>query len=93
MLSTGKLGKVVRGLQENKTYLQKVNQCIFVAKTALQNNFLKQELIVYINDSRKSEAITIVFKLCDLVDLNTFCNQKIKQLGLTENKVHNKRLK
>ena len=93
MLSTGKLDKIVPGLQENKTHLQKVNQCVFVEKTALQNSFMKQELVLYINDSRKSEDITNVFKLCDLVDLYTFCNQNIEQLGLTENKVHNTRLK
>ena len=93
MLSTGKLDKIVPGLQENKSHLQKVNQCVFVEKTALQNSFMKQELVLYINDSRKSEDITNVFKLCDLVDLYTFCNQNIEQLGLTENKVHNTRLK
>ena len=27
-------------------------------------------------------------KLHDLVDLNIFCDQKVEQLGLTENKVH-----
>ena len=81
MLSTGKLGKIVRGLQENKTHLQKVNQCVFMEKTALQNSFMKQELVLYINDSRNSEDITTVFKLCGLVDLYTFCNKKIEQLG------------
>ena len=62
-------------------------------KTALQNSFMKQELVLYINNSMNSEDITTVFKLCDLVDLYTFCNKKIEQLGLTENKVHNTRLK
>ena len=50
--STGKLGKIVRGLQENKTHLQKESQCVFVEKTALQNSFMKQEIVLYINDTR-----------------------------------------
>ena len=52
MLSTGKLGKIVRGLKENKTHLQKVSQCVFVEKTSLQNSFMKQEIVLYINDTR-----------------------------------------
>ena len=34
-----------------------------------------------------------MFKLCGLVHLYTFCNQKIEQFALTQNKVHTTRLK
>ena len=54
---------------------------------------MKQELVLYINDSRNSENKATVSKLHDLADLYTFCNQKVEQLGLTKIKVHKTRLK
>ena len=81
-------------LQENKTHLQKVNLYVsFLEKIALQNSFMKQEFVLYINDPMNSEVIVTVFKLRDLADLYTFCNQNVGQLGLTENKVHKTKLK
>ena len=47
------------------------------------------ELVLYINDSRYNNDIATVFKLRDLANLY---NQKVEQLGLTENKVHKTRL-
>ena len=83
-----------RLLQENKTHLQRVNLYVFfLEKIALQNSFMKHEFVLYINDPRNSEVIITVFKLHDLADLYTFCNQNITQLGLTENKVHKTKLK
>ena len=49
---------------------------------------MKQELVWYINDSRNNEDKATVSKLHDLAYLYIFCNQKVEQLGLTENKVH-----
>ena len=54
---------------------------------------MKQELVLYIHDSRKVRTCDTMFELRDFAGLYTFCNQKADQLGLTDNKVHKTRLK
>ena len=77
VLSAWKLDKIVRGLHENKTHLQNVNHCVsFVKHRALQNSFMKPELVLYINDSRNSAKISTVFKLRGFADLYIPCNKK-----------------